>query len=112
MIVKPLVVIVGDRADYESLKPTAAYVPHRRKQRDPVKDVTEGDPPPALTSVKWTVRLPAYDCPIPLKAALDMPRMADKTRRLRSSFLPEKLTSGTHAPFFHAMLYIEEHQSA
>ena len=111
VILKPLFIIVGNRDDYENLKSSAPYVPAKRKPREPMKDVTEGDPPPAFNAVKWVVRLPAYDYPIALRTILDTSSMKDKIGRLRPTFVPEMLSSATHARWFHTMLHIEEHQS-
>lgn len=110
-IVKPLFVIVGNKSDYEDLKPTAPYIPKKKIQREPVKELTHGERPPALAAVKWIKKLPAFDYPKALKTILDMPTMKEKIRLLRSGFVPRELSSASHARWFHVMLYIEEHQS-
>ncbi|KIM34476.1 hypothetical protein M408DRAFT_325872 [Serendipita vermifera MAFF 305830] len=110
-IVKPLSIIVGSRNDYEDLKPVAPYIPKKKIQREPVKEVVEGERPPAISAVKWVMKLPSYDYPKALKTILDMPTMKEKIRLLRSGFVPRELISASHARWFHVMLYIEEHQS-
>ena len=42
VIVRTLRVIVGSRADHAALQPIAPYVPHRRTNRVPVKEVVPG----------------------------------------------------------------------
>ena len=42
VIVRPLRVIVGSRADHAALRPTAPYVPRRRTNRAPVNEVVPG----------------------------------------------------------------------
>lgn len=42
VIVRPLRVIVGSRADHDALRPTAPYVPRRRTNRAPVNEVVPG----------------------------------------------------------------------
>jgi helicase MOV-10 len=111
-IVKTITIVVGNRADYEALKPTAPYIPKKKVQREPVKEVTHGEPPEALAVVKWTARLMPYELPKALKTILDMPVVKERIRLLRSGFVPRELSSATHARWFHVMLFIEEHQSA
>ena len=111
-IVKPLFIIVGDKDDYERLKPIAPYIPKKQVQREPVKEITHGEPPEALAAIKWTSRLPDYELPKALKTILDMPVAKEKIRLLRSGFVPRHLSSDSHARWFHVMLFMEEHQSA
>jgi len=42
VIVRPLRVIVGSRADHAALRPTAPYVPRRRTNRPPVTELVPG----------------------------------------------------------------------
>ena len=42
VIVRPLRVIVGSRADHAALQPTAPYVPRRRTNRAPANEVVPG----------------------------------------------------------------------
>lgn len=111
-IVKTVSIIVGNKEDYEILKPIAPYVPKKKVQREPIKEITHGEPPEALAVVKWTSKLPTYDLPKALKTILDMPVVKERIRLLRSGFVPRELSSASHARWFHVMLFIEEHQSA
>jgi helicase MOV-10 len=111
-IVKPLSIIVGNKEDYEILKPIAPYIPKKKLQREPIKQVTPGEPPEALAVVKWTAKLLPYELPKALKTILDMPVVKERIRLLRSGFVPRGLSSESHARWFHVMLFIEEHQSA
>jgi helicase MOV-10 len=109
-IVKPLLVIVGDSNDYEMLRPTEPYVPHKRRQREVVKDLTPGERLPALADIKWVHSLGMYEMAKGLKTILDMPSMKEKMRLLKRGYLPP-LTPQTHARFFHVLLHVEEYQS-
>jgi helicase MOV-10 len=110
-IVKPLLSIVGNKEDYEALKPTAPYVPKHKKERDPIEELVPGEKPPAIADITWAFRLPPYRMPGALKTVLDMPNMKEKHRLLRFGFIPHELTPETHARWFHALLHAEEHQS-
>jgi helicase MOV-10 len=110
-IVKPLLSIVGDKEDYELLKPTAPYIPKHKGQRDAVKELVPGEKPPALVDIIWAVKLQLYEIPKGLKTILDMPDMKEKHRMLRSGFVPRELTAQSHARWFHVLLHTEEHQS-
>jgi len=52
VIVRPLRVIVGSRADHAALRPTAPYVPRRRTKRAPVNEVVPGEVSPSRTQIK------------------------------------------------------------
>jgi helicase MOV-10 len=109
-IVKPLMSIVGNKEDYELLKPTAPYIPKHWKQRDPIDELVPGERPPAITDIKWRVKLPDYEMPEALKTVLGIPAKKEKHRLIRS-LIPTELTVQTHSRWFHALLYAEEHQS-
>jgi helicase MOV-10 len=109
-IVKPLMSIVGNREDYEALKPTAPYVPIHKKKRQPIEELISGEKPPALTDTVWAVTLPLYIIPKALETTLDIPIMKERHRLFRT-FIPPELTAQTHARWFHMLLWAEEHQS-
>lgn len=111
-IVRPVSAIVGNREDYEALKPVAPYVPRVRKLGVAERnlDIDEGPKPPALAEVKWVVRLPQYDVPPILE---DTIASAGKSRDLigrLKAFLPSRLRTDSYTRFFQTLLHVEEAQ--
>lgn len=112
-IVKPISVIVGNREDYEALKPIAPYVPRIILRKEPVIDIniTDGERPASISSVRWVKSLPQYHIPEALKWTLDLPSMGNKIKLLKSGFILGELSPDMHTKRFHTLLYMEEHQS-
>lgn len=52
VIVRPLRVIVGSRADHAALRPTAPYVPRRRTNRAPANEVVPGVVSPSRLQIE------------------------------------------------------------
>ncbi|KIM34474.1 hypothetical protein M408DRAFT_325870 [Serendipita vermifera MAFF 305830] len=112
-IVKSTSIIIGNKGDYEALKPIAPYVPKTFSRKDPVKeeDITDGERPAPIATIKWVKKLLSYDISEAFSWILNMPSMPDKLRLLKSGFVPRELSPQTHAKVFHALLHIEEYQS-
>jgi helicase MOV-10 len=111
-IVKPLMCIVGDSEDYAMLNPVAPYVPQTRRQREAVKELVLGEKPPTLATVIWVTKLKEFDIPKAMKTILDMPVLKEKTRLMKSGFVPRSLEPDTHTRHFHVLLHMEEQKSA
>lgn len=110
-IVKPLSAIVGNKEDYELLKPIAPYEPLVISKREVIKEIIPGEHPPSAANAVWVRQLEQYKISKAFKTVLDMVSMGDKLRMIRAGFMPRQLTTETHARWFHALLHIEEHQS-
>jgi len=110
-ICKPLAAIVGNKEDFELLKPVAPYVPIKLGQPEPVHEIVPGRRPESIAPVEWFTKLEKYDIPKPLKTILEIPNTADQIRLIKRDFLPKELTADAHTKWFHVQLYLEEHQS-
>ncbi|KAJ7484319.1 P-loop containing nucleoside triphosphate hydrolase protein [Mycena latifolia] len=108
VIARILRVIVGDRADHESLRPIAPYVPRKRTTRQPETNVVEGVLPPALKAVPYIAPLPKAPIPNNLAAALSTGSTPTIVANLRRLYLPPILDSNTYARHFKHLLWIEE----
>jgi helicase MOV-10 len=109
-IVKPLLSIIGDREDYEALKPITPYLTRRKKERDLIDVLVPGEKPPPITNIAWVFRLPDYKLPMTLENIFDIPNTKKKCQLIRS-LIPPELTAQTHSRWFHTLLYAEEYQS-
>lgn len=109
-ITRPLRAVVGEAAVLELLKPTAPYVRPKPKDRDPVEEVVDGIPPPALAEVKWAVPLPIAPVPKYIPPALAIGSRAEKTSTVRNTLLPRTLTHETYGRHWKTLLWIEEEQ--
>ncbi|EJD43380.1 P-loop containing nucleoside triphosphate hydrolase protein [Auricularia subglabra TFB-10046 SS5] len=112
-IVRPIAAVVGNRADYEAIKPVAPYVPRERKAAVPEHelDIEKGPKPRALADVQWVTKLPPYDIPRHLSDVIATVRKGSELiRRLKSSFLPPHFSPTTYGRFFRTLLYVEEAQ--
>jgi helicase MOV-10 len=110
-ICKPLAAVVGNKEDFELLKPVAPYVPIKLGQQEPVHEIVPGRRPESVAPVEWFTKLEQYNIPKLLKRILDIPNTTERMRRIKGEFLPRELTADTHAKWFHVLLYLEEHQS-
>ncbi|TFK49293.1 P-loop containing nucleoside triphosphate hydrolase protein [Heliocybe sulcata] len=111
VIVRFTRIIVGDRAAYDSLKPTAPYIPRIRLRREPETKVVPGDAPPATNAIPYVVKLqPAY-IPKNIAPSMDTGSTRDKVNAVRSSILPTVLDAMSHARHFKTLLWIEEKRS-
>jgi helicase MOV-10 len=111
-IVKNLTAIVGNKEDYDLLKPIAPYVPFKQVQRDPIKEFIPGRRPEAIAPVKWVVKFQDYHVEDALKEVLALRSTAEKMRLIKAGFMPLLFQAETHASWFHVLLQLEEHQSA
>ncbi|KII91294.1 hypothetical protein PLICRDRAFT_105552 [Plicaturopsis crispa FD-325 SS-3] len=110
IIVRPLVAIVGSKADHELLRPKAPYVPRARVARADETDVIPGEAPPALRAIPYVGKLPLANIPPNFAVALDTGSLKEQIERVRASFLPAVLQSATHGRHFKYLLWAEEHR--
>ncbi|KAJ7598461.1 P-loop containing nucleoside triphosphate hydrolase protein [Mycena floridula] len=108
LISRSLHIIVGSKAEHESLKPTAPYKPRKRSARPAETEVVEGVAPPSLKAIPYVTALPKSPIPKRLAAILSTGTVADALRQIREVFLPSHLNSGTYASYFKYLLWIEE----
>ncbi|KIL62873.1 hypothetical protein M378DRAFT_128311, partial [Amanita muscaria Koide BX008] len=111
LISKSLSAIVGNKADHETLKAKAPYVPQPRTSREPELEVVEGIQPPATKAVPYVDRLPHAHIPSPLLSMLSSGTTGDIVARVRRTYLPREFSSETYARFFKHLLWIEEYRS-
>ena len=103
--------IVGNREDYEAIKPSAPYKPRHKKAREDVGTIDEGPKPPAISDIKWEVELKLYKVPKELERVLKMDDRKTKMKSIRD-YMPREFTCETYARQFHTLLHIEEHKAA
>ncbi|KAH7924376.1 P-loop containing nucleoside triphosphate hydrolase protein [Leucogyrophana mollusca] len=108
VIVRPVTVIVGSRADYELLKPKAPYIPRQRTARQPENDVVPGIKPPSSMVIPYVGRLPKALPPTDLVAALSEQSTSKAIGHIQRIFLPKALDTNTYARHFKALLWVEE----
>ncbi|KZT00672.1 P-loop containing nucleoside triphosphate hydrolase protein [Laetiporus sulphureus 93-53] len=110
IIVRPVRVTVGSKADHDLLKPVAPYIPRKRTRRDPELDVIPGVPPPALRAVPYVTKLPWAEIPKRISAALAQGSLDQQIAFFRDTELPRVLNSANHSRHFKTLLWIEEHR--
>lgn len=110
-ITRTLLCIVGNREDFEAIKPSAPYKPRQKKAREAVGTIDDGPKPPAIASIKWEVELKLYNVPKELERVL---KMDDKKAKLKSLrvYMPREFTCETYTRQFHTLLHTEEHRAA
>lgn len=108
VIVRPLRAIVGNKADYELLKPRAPFVPRKRVTREVETDVLPGILPPALNAIPYAVKLAKSPIPKNLSDVLSTGSPRDATQRVRRMFLPGAWDSSTYGRHFKHLIWAEE----
>ncbi|KAJ3555412.1 hypothetical protein NM688_g2589 [Phlebia brevispora] len=112
VIARAIKAIVGDPAEYAALQPKAPFVPRKRLVRDPETDVVPGDPPPALNSIKYVVKLDQYPIPPSVSRTLThTSSLQNIIRQFRASVLPQALDGSTYGRYYKVLLWAEEHRS-
>ncbi|KAH9477519.1 Putative helicase mov-10-B.1 [Psilocybe cubensis] len=111
IISRTLKAIVGYKEDHETLRPSAPYIPRTRSAYKPISNVVEGVKPPALSAVKYVVRLPRAEIPHQLQIMLSG---SESTHRLMNNikkiFMPSSLNSDTYGRHFKNLLWVEEYK--
>jgi len=110
-ITRRISAIVGNKEDYEAIKPTAPYVPKHKKMREKVGSIDKGLKPRAIADIEWKVKLGSYGIDKNLERYLDMDDWKERMKCIRS-MLPREVTCETYARQFHTLLHIEEHKAA
>ena len=111
VITRRISAIVGDKEDYELIKPTAPYVPKHKKVREKVGSIVEGPEPAAIAEIKWAAKLGSYDIDKNLERYLNMDDWKERMKCIQS-MLPREVTCETYPRQFHTLLHIEEHKTA
>ena len=129
VITRPLQVIVGSRADHETLRARAPYAYKSQQRYEDGRSVrTETDagvipgnvqvvpgiPPPSVEAVKYTMPLPRAEIPLKLleilagfNAGVSLRHQIQASR----AFLPGVLTTVTYVRHFKYLLWVEEHRT-
>ncbi len=110
-IVRTASAIVGEKGDYERLRPTAPYVPKKRTTREPETAIIEGEPPAPLRYIRYVVNLPHSPIPGHLATALSQGSTAGIISHFKKSLLPRVLDSTSYGRHFKYLLWAEEHRS-
>lgn len=111
VITRTVKVIVGDKAAYEQLKPSAPYKPRPRTSRKMINenDVIPGEKPPAMGVIPYVGRLPEAKIPQPLKTLLESSESVGKiVKQIKKIYIPQVVDSGNYGRFFKYLLWIEE----
>lgn len=111
VIVRKLAAMVGEKAEYEHLRPIAPYTPRKREARVAEITIIPGIPPEPLRAVVYVVDLPQARIPAAVASALSRGRTADPVSYFRKSFLPQTLDSDSYARHFKYLIWAEEHRS-
>ncbi|KAF8522660.1 P-loop containing nucleoside triphosphate hydrolase protein [Gautieria morchelliformis] len=110
VITRPLLAVVGNKADLDLVKPSSPYTPKIRTKQEPEKDITPGIKPPQLADINWTVSLPQAFIPPRLEAILNNQRGVILVQNLKVSWLPGTLNSETYGRHFKVLIHVEEAQ--
>lgn len=110
VIVRPLRAIVGSQADHDLLRPTAPFVPRKRRTREPETEVLPGVLPPALKAIPYVVKLPQAGIPKNLSETLSTGSSTDIIGRVRRIFLPKTWDCTTYSRHFKNLIWIEEYR--
>ncbi|TFK49292.1 P-loop containing nucleoside triphosphate hydrolase protein [Heliocybe sulcata] len=111
VIVRFMRVIVGNKADYDRLKPTMAYTPRVRSKREPEIEVVPGEAPPALDAMPYVVKLSHAHIPKNILSVLATGSTQDKAKNLRRTVLPTSLDVASYSRHFKTLLWVEEKRS-
>ena len=104
VIARTLSAIVGNKVDYDMLKPTAPYVPRYRGNRQPATDVVEGVMPPAMKAVPYVVGLPRAPILSSLLSTLSTGSQSQILARVKTVLLPQTFDTQSYARFFKHLL--------
>lgn len=110
-IIRTASAIVGDKEDYERLKPVAPFVPKKRTTRELETSIVQGVPPPPLQAIRYAVHLPKASIPGNVSAILEKGSVAGIISHFRRSLLPRVLDSDTYGRHFKHLLWAEEYRS-
>ncbi|THG94463.1 hypothetical protein EW026_g7017 [Hermanssonia centrifuga] len=112
LIARSLKAIVGNKAEYNAMQPKAPFIPRKRTRRDPETDIIPGDPPPALGTITYVVKLPQFPVPERMSYVLSHGgALTNIVRQFRASVLPKTLDDATYGRHFKVLLWAEEHRS-
>ena len=110
VFVRALKVVIGNKADYEILKPSTPYVPRKTKERVPETKVLPGDPPPAINAIKWAVMLPKAPIPASILSVLSTGSVSDTIKQLKRTVLPDVLNVDSYSVHFKSLVWVEENR--
>ncbi|KAF8581297.1 P-loop containing nucleoside triphosphate hydrolase protein [Ramaria rubella] len=110
VITRPLVAVVGSKADWDLVKPSAPYKPKRKGKQEPELEVIRGIKPPQIANITWVVDLPQAPVPKALENVLRNPKVKIVVESLKRTWLPSELDSETYGRHFKVLLHVEEAQ--
>ena len=110
-ITRPLVAVVDNRNDYETIKPIAPYVRKQWKPREEHYDVVPGVKPEAFAQIKWAQVLPKSDIPGYMSRILASGNDQTIMQIIKNNFLPKTFHEETYSRRFEVLLHVEEYRA-
>ncbi|TFK72809.1 RNA helicase [Pluteus cervinus] len=111
VISRPVRAVVGDRADHQSLRPVAPFVPRPRTRRQREEDVVAGPPLPEASAIQYTTRLLPANIPPHLADVLSKQSQREVVAAVKQDYLPQILSTATYSRHFKTLVWIEEFQA-
>ena len=108
MIARRLLVVIGESAERESLKPVLPYIRAARVRWEDNQQVLSGAAPPRILPQKWGRDLLPFQIPPPLAEVLQSGPNPDIQARFEEEYFKEPLSLKNHQAFFQSLLWIEE----
>lgn len=111
VITRPIRLVVAS-PEYNDFVPKAPYVPKQRVTRDPETDIVPGDPPPAISSIKYVV--PLAQAFIPERASFVLKNgrsVASVIRQFKGAILPTPFNELSYARHYKMLVWAEEYRS-
>jgi helicase MOV-10 len=109
-IVRPIIAVVDNKADYEAIKPNAPYVKKHMKPRIGEESVVPGVKPEAFALIQWVMTLPKADIPKSLARVLASGDPDSIAEMFRQTFLPPVFNQETYSKQFQVLLHAEEYR--
>lgn len=110
VITRGLRAVVGVKEVHEALAPVAPYVARKAPDGPWENPRIDGEKPPALAAIQWTVALPKAPVPQEIEDVYRLPTQAERIRHVARSILPRALNSRSYARHWKALIHIEEEQ--
>ncbi|KZV62178.1 hypothetical protein PENSPDRAFT_258235 [Peniophora sp. CONT] len=109
-VIRVVKAIVGNRAEYEDMRPKAPYVPRSRTEREPEVDIVPGPAPESTSTQRWVAPLPGADIPKKLAAMLRIGSPDKILSDLKRTLLPPEINPDTYGRYWKYVIWIEEYR--
>jgi helicase MOV-10 len=109
VITRSVSAIVGSKADWELIKPSAPYLPKPRYTKETEKAIVSGIKPPQIAGIRWVVALPQANIPKNLENVLLTGTNTEFIKEnVRQTWLPQVLNEATYGRHFSTLIHVEE----